>query len=323
MTIDAWQLIWDELRETRETVVSWEGYLLCSRDRKLDERTAKAHHTFSVAKAIAAGRPVPETVRKEYEARIIKNGIEPEHARRAAFDPPPSKTQLLNAKGKPFTWSYTALTAFENCPAAYAAERFFCTSTFVETEAIKWGNRVHKVAEDILNGKTVKETADVINLLLPFTATMLKAQQAGAELLVEQEIALNENMQPVAWFAKDAWFRGKLDATIVKDGKASIFDWKTGKVKDDPDQLRIFAAALSILRPEIETFAPKFIFLKDKKVLGCAEITKSEIPGIWEGVLGRVERMKQAWVSSNFPARASGLCPWCSIYNECKYARRK
>lgn len=294
----------ERLAAAGETLVSAQGYLLASRDRKFDPRYARYIWSADVDNAVFKGLLKPEDNPK-------------------GLDAPTNIKPLVNAKGKPFTWSYTALTAFENCPASYAAERFFCTSTFVETEAIKWGNRVHTCAENMLKGQPVRETIDVIDLLLPFTGTMIKAQKAGAELLVEQEIALNENMQPVAWFAKDAWFRGKLDATVVKDGKASIFDWKTGKVKDDPDQLRIFAAALSILRPEIETFAPKFIFLKDKKVLGCAEIAKSEIPGIWEGVLSRVERMKQAWVSGNFPARASGLCPWCSIYNECKHARRK
>jgi hypothetical protein len=280
-----------------EQLISAQGYPLSTRDRKFDAKYAIYIWSADVDNAIAKGLLKPE-------------------------DSPKLAKPLVNAKGKPFTWSYTALTAFETCPASYAAERFYCTSVFQETEAIKWGNRKHAAGEQYLKQIKVTEP-DLLDDIRFYCDAMRKAQAAGAELLVEQEIALNENMKPVSWFAKDAWFRGKLDATVIREGKASIFDWKSGKVKNDPDQLRIFAAALSIIRPDVNLFAPKFIFTREAKVVGCDDIAKSEIPGIWEGVLGRVERMKQAWAADNFPARASGLCPWCSIYQTCKYARRK
>jgi len=241
----------------------------------------------------------------------------------------------VNRKDRPFSWSFTALQAFENCARAYGEERFFCNTKFQENEAIRDGNRGHACAEDTLNGVPPKDPV-YLDIISPYTNAMLRAKSQGSELLVEYEIVLGENMAPLtgkkAWFSKEAWFRGKLDATVVKtlengEQEALIADWKFGKVKDNPDQLKIFAASLSVVRPDISVFNPKFIFPKAKEVIGCGSLTKEELPNIWAGILQRVRRMEQAWETETFQARPSGLCKWktgqCASYNNCPYARGK
>ena len=49
-------------------------------------------------------------------------------------------------------------------------------------------------------------------------------------------------------------------------------------------------------------------------------ITKAEIPKVWQEFLPRVQRMEDAWASEHFPARPSGLCPWCQV-NDCASRR--
>jgi hypothetical protein len=241
----------------------------------------------------------------------------------------------VNKKGRPFSWSFTALQAFENCARAYGEERYFCNVKFQENEAIRDGNRGHACAEDILNGVHPRDPVYLAEVG-PYTKAMLNAKAKGAELLVEYEIVLAENMMPLtgkkAWFSKEAWFRGKLDATIIQplpsgELKATIADWKFGKVKDNPDQLKIFASSLSVVRPDVSVFSPKFIFPKAQQVVGCQDITKEEIPNIWAGILQRVRRMEQAWETENFTASPSGLCKYktgqCHSYDSCPYARGK
>ena len=64
----------------------------------------------------------------------------------------------LNARGKPFSWSYSALSEFESCPARYAAKRFYCTTVEAETEQQIWGIRVHKAFEErVRDGKPFPE----------------------------------------------------------------------------------------------------------------------------------------------------------------------
>lgn len=238
----------------------------------------------------------------------------------------PIKSQniLVNAKGRPFTWSFSALQQFEQCPKAYAHKRFYCDVIEQETEALRDGNRVHAAAEQAIKGEKVKEP-DQLPRLEPFLGLFLKQRDKGATVEAEVEVVLTENMEPVSWFDKRAWYRGKLDVVITNGQKTSYFDWKAGRVKDDPDQLKICCASLAITRPEIEVFNPKYVWLKEKQATGCGELTKDDVAKIWEETLARVARMKKAWEVETFPARPSGLCKWktgqCPAFDKCKYRK--
>lgn len=222
-------------------------------------------------------------------------------------------TKTLNAKGRVFSWSYTALVAFENCPASYAAARFYCTSPFQESAATIWGSRVHKAAELAIKGKDHKDP-EAFAPVAPYVSA-LKA--SGHFLEAETEITLNENLDLTGWFAKDAWLRCKLDVVVTKHhpNTAVLYDWKTGKIKEGDDQLRICAAALEKTRAGIDIFEGKYIWTKFKQVTGIKPIKREEIPQVWENILPRVARMQAAWDADNFPAKPSGLCPYCPVTN--------
>lgn len=342
---------WDELlaaAERRECVTDLQGHILCSNDRMFEERKARDYYQTSVAQAIARGCDVPDAVRAAYEQRILANGLDPDHARFAAWAPAgmskedflkqdtkvvslcdkrltQTDTRPKNAKGKPFSWSYTALSSFEKCPASYAAERFYCTVPFQETEAIRWGNRVHSAGEVFVRDGVVTDP-EAFKEVEKYARLFRNLKDNGADVQPELEITLTQDMQPTGWFSKDAWFRIKLDVPVIQGVKANVFDYKTGgKIRDDQDQLKLCSASLGLIRPELETFTPKLIWTKHQTVTGCSPevIPKSQLPAIWEDFLARVDRMQKAWQSETFPARSGPLCPWCSQYQTCAYARRR
>lgn len=222
-------------------------------------------------------------------------------------------TPPTNAKGRPFSWSYSALNKFENCPKNYAAEKFYCTVPFIETEALKWGSRVHKAAELFLQGINPMDD-EALEPVEGYTTAMMRS---GWKIEAELEVALTRKLTSINWFSKAAWFRAKIDVILSDYEKttAKQVDWKTGKVKDDPDQLRICSAALSTIRPHIKYFEGRFIFTAHKVISKPIILTKDDIPGVWQEVLPRVHRMEEAWATENFPAKPSGLCPWCAVDN--------
>jgi hypothetical protein len=131
-------------------------------------------------------------------------------------------------------------------------------------------------------------------------------------------------MQPVSWFAKMAWFRCKLDVVVIKGQQGNYYDWKTGsKIKDDVDQLKIGCSTLAIVRPELENFTGKLIWTKHDTVTGGCDMTRADTQDFWSKTLGRVDRLRRAWETETFPARSSGLCPWCAAYSECPYAKKR
>lgn len=227
----------------------------------------------------------------------------------------------VNAKGRLFSWSDTALADFEGCPARYAAARFYCTTPFVETEATIYGSRVHKAAEMFIQGRGPLDL-EALAPVEPYCTAMLRS---GCPIEAELEVALTRDMKPTRWFSKDAWLRAKLDVVLAKTKTHTVlYDWKTaGKIKEDEDQLRLCAAALSTTRPHIESIEGKYIWTKHKQVTGIKPLSRAEIPAVWEEFLHRVVRMEAAWASESFPARSSGLCNgWCPN-DKCIYWRGK
>lgn len=91
----------------------------------------------------------------------------------------------------------------------------------------------------------------------------------------------------------------------------------TGKVKDDPTQLKLFCAFLALHYPQIQHFLSKFIWLKTKTTTGMDKpITKAEILEVWKDILVRVRRMEEAWVNEVFPMKKNGLCrKYCPIFS--------
>jgi hypothetical protein len=221
-----------------------------------------------------------------------------------------------------FTWSYSAINDYANCPLQYAHKRYYKDTPQEEAEHLIWGTRVHKVLEETLLGvaQADEENAKIAALYAPYTGAILAKD---GEVLTEMQMAITEQMQPTEWFAPDAWGRGIIDAVVIKDGTAYIFDWKTGKVKNDDFQLRLFCAFLSIFRPDVERFIAKFIWLKFSKVTGFSQpITRDAMPKIWSDTLMMVRRMKKSWEEEEFIAKPSGLCPWCS-YKSCLFKKER
>ena len=236
-------------------------------------------------------------------------------------------TQPTNAKGRPFSWSFSRWNDFENCPAKYAAASFYCTLPYVQSPEAEWGDRVHKAAEMFLKGIPHKD----IEALKPVEAYCTKMLRSGCRIEAEKEVVLNKDLKPVkegpkTWFSKNAWLRVKIDVALEKSNKInSLFDFKTGRtIKYDTEQLELNALALGVLRPQVEVFEGRYIWTQHKQVtpIGQPMIVKREdVSLLWEKWLERVYRMEQAWRLEKFPERPSGLCGWCNVGN-CKSRKR-
>ena len=227
-------------------------------------------------------------------------------------------TRPLNKKGRPFSWSFSNQKDFKNCPLQYAHNRYYCTTPYVETEANIWGNRVHAAAETFIKASTgIGKFNEDVEAFKPVELYVTRMLRSGYRPAAEVEVTLSDKFKSVSWFSPEAWFRVKIDVLIITNKtKAMIYDWKTGKtIREDEDQFRLAAAAYSVINPKIEHFDGKFIWTAHKTITGVRPITKAEIPGIWAEFMPTVNRMMDAWRTENFPARSSGLCPWCAVEN--------
>lgn len=205
-------------------------------------------------------------------------------------------------------WSYSALTAFETCPHRFNLTRVTKQVTEPQTEATLWGNKVHKALELYAREskplpKDLKRCSRYIDKILSYEG----------KRVIEERVALDRNLRPTKWMAKNVWVRGVIDIGVVGSERAYLLDWKTGKRKPDSDQLKLFAALAFAMYPWIDSVVTGFIWLKsgefDKEVF-----TRDQLTEIWGEFHPRLNRLANAYAEDKWIKRPSGLCRnWCPV----------
>jgi hypothetical protein len=213
----------------------------------------------------------------------------------------------LAIANKPFAWSFSALTEFENCPKKYFHLK---VAKDVKDEDNQWsgeGKQVH----DALFHRVIDGTP------LPLATRHLEAiavkfADAEGDKYGEMKFALTRDFEPTEFFAHDVYIRAIIDLLIVRGTHAIIIDWKTGKVKDDFTQIKMSAAVLSRFMPELQTFTVAYVWLKAKNV-SQQNITKQELVGVWSDLIPRAGKIESALKTTSFSAKPSGLCKYCPV----------
>lgn len=208
---------------------------------------------------------------------------------------------------KSFSWSFSALTRFENCPKQYY--HINVTKDFKDEDS-QWAAD-GKVIHDGFYNRIIKGTPFPIPIrfLEPIAKPFVDAE---GEKHGEMKLTINKKFEPVDWFANDAWLRVVIDLLIVRGSKAILVDWKTGKVKDDFTQMRLCAAVLQQYMPELDFFTLVYVWTSHKQVTKKTA-TLSMNRNLWNELLPRVSKIEDAIRETTFPARPSGLCKWCPV----------
>ena len=159
-----------------------------------------------------------------------------------------------------YTWSYSSLSLFQQCPKKYYHLRVVKDCKDPETDAIRYGKLLHEAAEFyIKNGVPLPAQFSFIQPQLD----RLKVLGEGGQFLCEYKMGLTRDLEPCDFFAKDVWWRGVADLIIVKDKKAYVLDYKTGKSSRyaDTKQLEIMSLALFKHMPQIERIKAGLLFV--------------------------------------------------------------
>jgi len=212
------------------------------------------------------------------------------------------------------THSYSAFKQFENCPRQYEKQRITKEVKASFGEASIYGNRVHEQLDQRLRGKPLPgETTKYEALCVAF-------ENLPGELHSEQEYTLTQQLVPTGWWDHDAWFRSKLDILVLNGPDAVVGDWKTGKHRPDLFQMELFALQVFKHHPEVTNVTTSLIWLQDMR-LDTETYRLKNIPALWEKFHNKVQRIEHAVEIGAFPAKPSGLCPWCPAKNICDVAR--
>ena len=219
---------------------------------------------------------------------------------------------------KPFAWSYSALSRYENCPKQYYHINVAkdVKDEYGDSEAGAEGNAIHLA----LYKRVVKDHP----LPLPYRQyerTAARFSAVPGEKHGELKLALNRDFEPTDFFASDVYLRAIVDLLIVNGSHAFVIDWKTGKVKPEFTQLSMSTAVLAQYMPELTNFTMMFVWLKHKNV-SVEKITRDELKAVWTNLIPRATRIEEALKTTTFPAKVGGLCGYCPV-TACPHNRKQ
>jgi CRISPR/Cas system-associated exonuclease Cas4 (RecB family) len=211
-------------------------------------------------------------------------------------------------------WSFSSLSDYLNCPRSYQLKRVTKELPFVETDAMKYGTECHLYLENRMAKK------EPLPPHLEWLEGMMdKVERSGGNPITEEKLALTRDLTPTTWFGKATWCRGIIDGGVRYRDKSVLYDYKTGKRKNSHDQLMLFAAIEFAHQPNVKEVKTGYVWLKDKAI-DSKSFTRADVPMIWQHFLPKVEKMEKAHLTNDFPARPTGLCPWCPASKaQCKH----
>ena len=223
----------------------------------------------------------------------------------------------MNAPVQPpkrsFAFSYSRMKNFEVCPRRHAEVDLKRSVKEAESEQLSWGNAVHKALE-----LRIKDGAKLPIGMEMYEGLCQKMASAAGKVLVEQQLAITSDFGPTAWFAPNAWFRAKIDVAVVNGPVALLVDWKTGKIVEDSVQLTLAAAAFFAHAPKVQAIRSRFYWLGDNCETNL-DLRRDDMPAFWTSIWPRVEPLKTAYDTNNYPPIPGRLCRrWCPV-KSCEY----
>lgn len=214
-------------------------------------------------------------------------------------------------------WSWSSYDAYQTCPRKFYETRIAKNFVEAETDAIIWGNQVHKAIE-----LYVKEQRAVPDTMQRFIPLVDKIKNAPGHTYAEMELACTVDLKPTGFWDADAWCRGKGDILKVNGRKAFNGDWKTGKWKEGSLQLDLMAVMTFAMFEEVETCSTAFIYFQQPSRPVVKTFTWDQVPSIMAQFEQGVADMVYSEQNNVWPEKPSGLCKaWCPV-RSCKYFQK-
>jgi hypothetical protein len=201
--------------------------------------------------------------------------------------------------------SHTFLNDWDNCP--WKAYRKYIKKDLPkqpQTKQMAWGNETHTAFEVRIRHGT------------PFPAEMAKFEAIAAPLvaagaMAEKMLGITVDGHVCDFFAPNVWLRGKIDATIARGGTAAIFDWKTGKRREEKAELATHAVLLKAWQPTVQKITAHYVWLQDGEVGKAHDVSDTEAK--LADIRSTMNAVQNCMEIEDFPKRRNPLCGWCDV----------
>ena len=185
-----------------------------------------------------------------------------------------------------YTWSYSSISLFQQCPRKYHRLRIVKDIVEPPQEHLLYGSAVHKAAEEY-----IRDGTPLPEKFSQFQAQLDAMKSLPGEKHCEYEMGLKKDFTPCGFHDPDVWARGIADLLVINGDKARIIDYKTSKSSQyaDTKQLELLSLLTFKHFPEIKSIKAGLLFL----------IAEDLVPRTYNS-----EDQSEAWIKWITPVRA-------------------
>lgn len=223
--------------------------------------------------------------------------------------------------------SYSRLSTYETCPRKF--EYLYVLKSVQDngSTATEYGTRVHSALENygraLVSGDPVQveaatEAQGEADKWFPMVKRICSRP---GQVLFEHQMAVRRDKTPCDWFDGEVWLRSIADVLIIDGKKAYCLDWKTGKKRDNPTQMQLFAAMVFLHFPEVESVVTSFVWLIADDMTNVT-YERRFADSLWVAIEPRLVQVQESVELGVFKAKPSGLCPWCPAQDICGDAKK-
>lgn len=229
--------------------------------------------------------------------------------------------QATQVVAKPHVrFSYTKIKNYESCPLRHFHYDVAKDIREPESDELRDGNEVHhcmhqRLKNNIALPAPIASYEKWVTKFLTYTGTV-------PMYLIEERFGIRSDFSPCeptprdpgGFFAKDVWYSAIFDAVKIQGDVALNWDWKTGKVKEDPLQIVLAAAVLMAWYPQIQAVRNQYIWLAYDVATPPHDIRRDQLPEVWADAVRRIQPIQQAHDIMTFLPKKNGLCRhWCAV----------
>lgn len=216
-----------------------------------------------------------------------------------------------------YTWSYSALKEYTNCPKQYQEIKVLKRVSKKTTTQMTYGTEVHKALEDY-----VRDDTPLLKNYERFKPVLDALVNIEGVKYPEYRMALDRNKEPCEFDDPNRWVRGIVDLLIVDGDTAHIVDYKTGSNKyPDAKQLKLMAIMAYAHFPELKYIRAGLLFVMHNSFMP-ESYERSDIDSLWKYFTPDLERLTVSYENDTWMANPTPLCGWCPV-SECEYHKDK
>lgn len=215
--------------------------------------------------------------------------------------------------------SHTMLSDFDNCPHKGFRKHILkdlSKQAYAPASAQgASGIDIHKAfAARLMRGRKLPEN---LQRWEPVMVAM-----AEHSPICEMPVAIKRDGEACGFFDNGVAVRGYADAVVFKAAKpntAMIIDWKSGKKREDPKELKLHALMLKARYHTLDTVIGHYFWMQEPmgQNLGKAH-DLSNFHETWAMLEQELDDVAYMIEKNNFPKQPNPLCPWCPV-KDCEH----